>query len=116
MRTLKDIFQIGILGLKAQKWRKSAMGDTCLYRGTDGLKCFLGHSIANEDYSFSLEGADLDMPPIRRALKINSDVSTDTLLALQHIHDYSTNPENMKERYLAYASKEFPDLVGLFND
>ncbi len=66
---------------------------TCMYRGSDGKKCGIGHLILDEHYSPELEGKGchtMDVIAALRASGIDPKDHTDTdfLIRLQGAHDY----------------------------
>jgi hypothetical protein len=108
----QEIFTKAYEGLKAQGFEKSAGYDlsgnfTCMYR-FDNLKCAIGQCIPDERYNTDLENIRARDPMIRRAAGIHPDVPDRWLVDLQHCHDASLDPEDMKLRLSDFA--RFYDL------
>jgi hypothetical protein len=118
---LQELFNASYTGLKGQGFQKSVTMTTgvllsfeqspnsdsyhtelCQYRGSNGLKCAIGHVIPDELYH-----ADLEVIGLELVLKrINVDpVITRALRILQCAHDDSTSPEDMKRRLADYAAE-----------
>lgn len=48
--TAQQVFDNALNGVRAQNYQASMKGHICMYRGPDGLKCGIGHSIPDELY------------------------------------------------------------------
>lgn len=102
-------------GLKAQGFKRS-LGETgCSYRGDDGLKCAIGHVIADEDYSPGMEQKGIASyaifckTPFKKFFDLETDFRkaveeegtvAELLYKLQSVHDTNHIPVQMKERFL----------------
>lgn len=99
-RTEQEIFDLAFNGLRAQGFRKSKGEKGCLYRGPDGLKCAIGHCIADSDYRKSFEA--------RRDSAFEAAGVSGPLFAfavnLQFAHDLSINPSDMESRLREFAN------------
>lgn len=88
--TAQQVFDAAVDGIAAQGFKRSVdEHNACLYRGPDGLKCAVGHSIPDELYLPEIEGLTayglVDCLPLAR-LYIN--VRDSGLLSdLQRLHD-----------------------------
>jgi len=58
MLTLLQVAENGLKGLVAQQGKRS-VNISCQYRGPNGLKCFLGHSIPDAVYELRFEHTPL---------------------------------------------------------
>lgn len=103
-RTRQEIFNMAYLGLAMQGWKQSLKGEGCVYRSVDGLKCAIGHCIADEDYNKNFEVTLGLSDAILFASKIDHK-DLDFASKLQHCHDWSFSPENMKERMEFFAEQ-----------
>lgn len=107
-------------GLKAQGFKQS-LGETgCSYRGADGLKCAIGHVIADEDYNPEMEKKGIASyaifckTPFKKFFDLESDFrkaldEEDTvatfLYKLQSVHDVNHIPDQMQERFIKTCKK-----------
>ena len=73
----------GLLGIRAQGYQRSARDGLCLYRGPNGLKCYIGHLIPDELYDPLFENKSYE--EVLRSLNIEVDINL--FGALQHAHD-----------------------------
>lgn len=95
--TEQDVFNNAYIGMLRQNRRsaKSLHGNQCLYRGPNGLKCAIGHSIPDELYSASMENVaflHIIRPEARfkgskELRKLFANVSDNLIRELQSIHD-----------------------------
>jgi hypothetical protein len=70
-------------------------GDTCLYRGDNGMSCAIGILIPDEIYNRHMEGNDVyellqSFPVIALHLDLNGLEDTEFLSELQNIHDHNS--------------------------
>lgn len=124
--TKQEIFNIVFRGAAAQNFKKSVKNvrkdeegmepvTTCMYRGDDGCKCFIGHLIHDDDYKPELEYKR----PTALVFDVFFDAKNEALRygfihELQRVHDCSTSPANQVDRILEFAHKhqlELPDDV-----
>jgi hypothetical protein len=72
--TPQQVFDNALHGVIAQGWfsRSRGEGSTCAYRGQDGFKCGIGHSIPD-----SLYKKEFDAPPRTGPLSLLYDNGTD---------------------------------------
>ena len=77
----------GLLGIRAQGYKLSVdwKGD-CMYRGPNGLKCYVGHLIADEHYTERMEGCYVTTL-VRAGYAELQDLDTILLRNLQGAHD-----------------------------
>lgn len=99
-RTEQEIFDLAFNGLRAQGFRKSKGEKGCLYRGPDGLKCAIGHCIADSDYRSRFEGG---RDRAFRAAGVSGQLFV-FAFHLQIAHDASTSPSNMEHRLRELAN------------
>jgi hypothetical protein len=108
MKTRQEIFNAAYIGLHGQGWKKSTDGaessPACMYRGKNGLKCAIGHCIADEDYVPHLEGRFVRSEGVLCAAKI---ALGDQLFAgeMQRQHDLASSAAEMKTRFEAFAKQ-----------
>jgi hypothetical protein len=83
--------------------KRSHLRGTCLYRGPDGGKCFVGALITDEEYKPEMEGK-----AIKELAKANDNLIperlipfAEILLELQAIHDYYFDEREIKLRDFA---------------
>ena len=106
--TRQQLFDNAWNGLKAQRFVQSAVFDhtrhriSCRYRGPNGMKCAIGHSIADAVYQPELEGFTASAIVIRRAANI-AGTDEDFAWSLQRVHDRATHPEKMKAELIKFA-------------
>lgn len=86
-------------------------GNKCLYRGRDGLKCFAGALVRDDEYSYWMEGMDIQMvlrnyrcpqTLISRLDPVHNGIFLNTL---QTVHDNWSVEE--WERILERVAKEY---------
>ena len=70
-------------------------GDTCGYRGDNGISCAIGILIPDEIYNPCMEGNDVyelleAFPVVALQLDLNGLEDTDFLSELQNIHDHNS--------------------------
>ena len=87
--TAQQVFDAAVNGIAAQGFKRCVGKDQgCLYRGPDGLKCTVGHSIPDALYKPSLEGKAAFSLVCKPAFKrLYSGVGSDLLNDLQSLHD-----------------------------
>lgn len=52
----QEIYNNALFGIRGQNYARSAtVGGRCVYRGDRGLKCALGHSIPDSEYTERLD-------------------------------------------------------------
>lgn len=113
--TAQEALNRVVRGMKAQGWKKAAMGGeqfgTCKYRTSSGLRCAVGQLIPTETYKPEMEGK-----PIATVLRM-ADIAVDDqgvifmLIKLQEWHDLSNGPLDMHRRFCGVARHyglEFP--------
>jgi len=103
MKTRQELYENAYRGLAAQNWAKAVTIDSdgavqCVYQGTDGKKCSIGHNIPDDLYTKSIEGLDSHHPSVMDA------AGYDVLMwhfadSLQLAHDEAISPEDMKLRF-----------------
>lgn len=77
----------------------------CAYRDENGLPCFLGACISDEDYDPDMEGtgaSGLEENFEEEFIKSFGDTRSNHLTDLQMIHDYAS-PDNWKEHLTMFA-------------
>lgn len=104
--TKQETFDMVCEGLAAQGWKRSIELGTCVYHGSDGLKCAAGLLIPDEEYSSVMEELPVaeifeDSPSLRKH-------DLDLLIDLQEAHDTWEKPEAMKRAFKVEA-----ELLGL---
>jgi hypothetical protein len=107
----QELFNKAYLGLAGQKFTRSAAsvevhGGLCLYRGTDGLKCAIGHAIPDELYDPEMdpiqEGATA--VPLQKILDLIGYIGPDNFAQeLQSAHDGAVTALDMRDRLKALA-------------
>jgi hypothetical protein len=83
--TLQDVFNV--VWERAKNPVKSRLGDLgiCAYRGSNGLKCFIGECIADEDYKADMEGGTSASTAIQKLFpKISEHAG---MRRIQMVHD-----------------------------
>lgn len=100
-RTKQEIFDLAFNGLRAQGFRQSAEEGGCLYRGPDGLKCAIGHCIADSDYRSHFEGERKDA---FEAAGVSGPLFA-FACELQRAHDLSHGPKNMEHQLRGFAEE-----------
>jgi len=118
---LQQIFDAGVSGVLAQGgYSANAFGD-CLYRGANGCKCALGHSIPDDDYDTSLEG---DAPRhtdekggsrLARLLGAETDAECTILRDFQSVHDACAKGNLPLSEFKARC-RDFAETHGLNTD
>ena len=99
MRNLQEVFNIVWERAKIQEKAKSSdMFGTvdCAYRDDNGLPCFLGACISDEDYAPDMEGSGPSLLKENFEEEFNKsfgNVSTHLLSVLQMTHDYNSIEE-----------------------
>lgn len=90
---------------RAKDPRESMLNDKCMYRGPNGLRCFVGECIPDEEYDPAIEGSTVQdlhlnntIPP---ALK---DVDVDLMVECQTVHD-GYMPEFWRKELTLIAKK-----------
>jgi hypothetical protein len=88
---LQRMIDIGATHMRAQGRCSSDEDGTCLYRGPNGTKCFIGALIADEHYHSGLEKKGVQKPSNVRAL-LNSGYKLQGLIpdlqaAQEELHD-----------------------------
>jgi len=120
---LQQIFDTGVAGILAQGgYSYDAGGHGCLYRGPNGCKCALGHSIPDDGYDPSLEG---DAPRfsaslgnevlLARLLGAESEAECTILRDFQIIHDFCARRGLPLSKFKAYC-RRFAKRHGLKTD
>lgn len=108
-----------VLHLRAQGVRSATnpgiLGAGCKYRGSDGAQCAVGCLIADEHYSYDMEGAGASHRMVTAALERSGWIALDkTLLRdCQGVHDTSM-PDSWEVQLAAVAidhSLEMPPLA-----
>lgn len=91
---LQRFFEKGVKGCLTQYTKSLGHDGRCLYRGFNGLKCFVGHNITDTAYHEDIEGKALNADKVKNSI-IKSGFSiifiikyNDKILKLQEIHDY----------------------------
>jgi hypothetical protein len=107
----QEIFNQVYLGLKAQgfKCSQSSSGYGCVYRGTDGRKCAVGHLIPDELFNENLNTESVRLVEVQRMLPF--PVTGDNfllLIDLQNAHDGGLDPE-----YMDICLRDVADGYGL---
>lgn len=113
------IFNAAYNGLRSQNFRRSvgpvvgtrkgSAPPLCVYRAEGGLKCAIGHVIADEHYSTDLELQCASAKPVRQAVAKSLGVPTalvlpDFCVRLQSIHDNSESSTPMETRLKTFAN------------
>lgn len=118
-------------GLKSQEFQRSMFvsprngREMCAYRGTDGLKCAIGHIISDENYSPEMEGngvGDLlvfrktDMAPVLGdVFDMGDDMAEtpqetfdfrDLICHIQNIHDSSVTADLMRKNFVKFCKEK----------
>lgn len=104
-RTRQEIFDLAWNGLKAQGFRRAygGIGVGCLYRGPDGMKCAIGHCIADERYDPEMDMCGQRSLAFRAAGVASEDY--DFAIELQTVHDCGRRPEAMEDNLRRFASR-----------
>jgi hypothetical protein len=78
----------------------------CAYRGDNGMKCAIGHVIADEHYAMGLEGSGIegviDIVKKSNPEWVVTEDSMEMLRLLQNVHDVE-NPENWGKHFALIA-------------
>lgn len=91
----------------AQQGKRSIVGDTCVYRRNDGLKCGIGGILPDHLYDEKMEGQQIDdvmreFPKIGEYFGVEPEAldcpTTDLLMALQSAHD-ARRPANVNPKH-----------------
>lgn len=90
--TKQRMFDMAWTGLKAQGFEKSYENGHCLYRGPHGLKCAIGHCIADEDYGQNWESFPASVVVEAMGWDGLHSFAND----LQSAHDGARNEEDME--------------------
>ena len=102
----QDLFTKAMHGLAAQGWKQSR-NLTCMYRGDDNRKCFVGHLIPDEEYNFKFEHNAFRsiFGEIPSFLKRRDEEGFDVFMASgQLVHDQHSLPSGMQEDYQYMAA------------
>lgn len=115
--TKQEVFDAAVKGLASQGFQQSmadleAIGKVgCAYRGSDGLRCAVGHLIPDSIYTSEMEdmraSALLGKYPEVSAL-FSEDISREFLDALQWCHDtadYAYGIRSMQRRLRDLAAR-----------
>lgn len=122
---LQSIFDKGVTGVIAQGGPSYGFGG-CAYRGTEGRKCALGHSISDDDYCSEWEGTTpcndrgtVYGPLIAEALGAEADGDAVLLRSFQKTHDIAADQSDRGRSvdtffrlFLVYA-RAFAETHGL---
>ena len=107
MRSRQELFDIVVIGARKQRERcvDPLDEETCLYRNRNGLKCFIGMLISDEDYKKIFDedciSLNIVLDQIEEFKLINIQDSY-FLEKLQEIHDQ--NPvEKWEEKFKRFA-------------
>lgn len=82
----------------------------CAYRSPDGLKCFMGVLLPDQNYDPSMDD-EKSVPTktgigyVKDFIPLDLSVSEEHLYRLQRIHD-SWEPENWRSRLIAFATSQ----------
>lgn len=107
--TDQEIFDAVVTHARKQQARSVSHHGDCCYRGNNGLRCFAGCLIADEDYDPSMEGSNcMLLPPI-----IKLTQNTGLVRSLQTIHDkYGVEYWESRFKALAIANGlEYREMV-----
>lgn len=106
-RTQQEVFDAALRGLSSQGFVRSVAGGVCAYRGSDGLKCSIGHLIPDEAYDPAIEGFGIHLLTDKKSGEFYRaiwNLFDDDLLAwgilplLQAAHDSADTPIEMIRR------------------
>jgi hypothetical protein len=61
---------------------------SCAYRGTDGLRCAIGHAIPDRLYCKEMEGESTDGISVKTVLSNLGYTNSDFNMKLQQVHDF----------------------------
>lgn len=102
----QEQFNIAVRGIAAQGWKQSvnAEGDTCRYRGEDGMKCAVGHLIPDEFYQGRFDARTVPVDDVLDELGVNDGASVAFLKELQMAHDCPDNEVCMRRRLQRFAA------------
>ena len=96
--TIQEIMDKACKGLASQGFQRSMSNEGCLYRGSGGKKCAIGHLIP-DDLAEKWEGTNISGICMDRRESFDTvfqGVSTVFLMQLQIAHDNGSIPEIMK--------------------
>jgi hypothetical protein len=116
--TAQDVFDAGLFGIRKQNYERSYRPDldACVYRGPDGAKCIIGHSMPDEVYRpifddgilvgiESLMAAPSEETAALRTLY--ASVSVNMLGRMQHAHDSLLSTRYSTEEARRHAAEMF---------
>lgn len=125
----QQLFDRAVAGLANQGFQQSLdeTQDTCAYRGSEGMRCAMGHVLPDDKYRPEFEGKnakdlmishtvgdepeltvyDLLQVPVSEARQVDEHEIINFLYELQNCHDsvYSLNAEGMKHELRRLADE-----------
>ncbi|MBA4282132.1 hypothetical protein [Ralstonia sp.] len=110
--TKQQVFDNALFGVRGQDYRQSVNGAACAYRGRDGLKCGIGHSIPDELYVDDLDDTKDKMNGIEPLCERSEFVwlrellggDTQFLAEVQAAHDGMRSPDDFEDRMQQIAA------------
>ena len=120
--TPQQVFDNALTGIRAQDYISSRMSSgTCAYRGVDGAKCGIGHSIPDNLYESRMddldEGTTIDcvISQFPAMEQLFSACPLGFLEAVQEAHDsmYSSDNRNTRATRFEQSMKQTADLYQL---
>jgi len=94
----------GAVCVRAKDKRKSLNGDRCVYRSSDGLACFVGVCIPDDEYHPDMEQKSAYRLANRGMLPFLADVDRNLMLACQMVHD-NAHPDEWQQELRTIANK-----------
>lgn len=112
--TSQEVFDLTVIALRLQGCKSAVWGisgDSCKYRGPNGLACAAGHHIKNGEYSRDMEGSRIHSVLLRKPLLHNRLGPHLSLLShLQSIHD-GYPVEQWEHKWSELANREGLDYT-----
>lgn len=112
-RTMQALYDFIVTAIREQgRPSMSPAGQSCMYLGTDGAKCAVGHLIPPSAYRVTMEGkhvaddgvwkAVTKNPLVKAAIKANGEDDVEEFLWLmQQAHDQAAYEERMGVPFMA---------------
>lgn len=113
--TSQRVFDAALNGIAAQGFKRSASeGSVCLYRGPNGLKCAIGHSIPDKLYTSTIEGKSVSWLVEEPEFKhLYSGVDKFLLTNLQKLHDKDVCDEPIDPETFLRVAQDLAHKCGL---
>lgn len=116
--TPQQVFDNALFGVRKQRYHRSIRGAACAYRGNNGRKCGIGHSIPDELYHESFDDSEnfavgvlsilgADRPACQPLKELFQGCNLKLLVRLQSTHDESYREKQFFEANMKVVAEEF---------